>query len=230
MEDYKKRREEEKALAREVHERIKAACVMLGYTPEKEEDPEPWRTLAHKAGAPDLFFRCSGRDKRIEARGSYPRSADNTYSGTLYFTCEERDAIEAGTFTGPLAKYVGEYGKIEQPGITLDRSKSPEQIKKDVERRLLPAVNAYHERVTAWIAAHDDYNITSAATIETIKAAPLTEGEARDHKYTEYTEAKDGRDYGIRISAKASKGFADIEIHNLTAEEAARIVKLAREI
>lgn len=230
MENYEKRREEEKARAREVHGRIQTACVMLGYTPEKEEDPEPWRTLAHKDGAPDLFFRCGGNDKRIEVRGSYPPGADGTYSTPLYFTAEERDAIKAGTFTGPLTKYAGEYGKIEQPGITLDRSKSAEQIKKDVERRLLPAINAYYARVMAWIEQHDSYNATSAATIEAIKAAPLTENEVRDHKYTEYTAPKDGRDYGIRISAKASRGFADIEIHNLTAEEAAKLVQMAREI
>lgn len=232
MEDYEKRREAEKAAAREAHARIAAACVKLGYTPEPGEgnEPEPWRTMAHKEGAPALFFRCGGGDKRIEARGSYPNAADGTYSGALYFTREEREAIKAGAFTGPLAKYAGEYGKIEQPGITLDRAKSAEQIAKDVERRLIPAITAYYERVMAWIAEHDDYNATSAATLRCVKCAELTEGEARDFKYIEYTAPKDGREYGIRISAKASRGFADIEIHNLTAGEAARIVQMAREL
>ncbi|MCK9324185.1 MAG: hypothetical protein M0P69_01675 [Bacteroidales bacterium] len=233
MNDYEKRREEEKRQAREIHEKLRAAAVILGYTPEEpspEDTFDPWRTMAHKDGAPDLFFRCGYSDKRVEISGSYPRAQDGTYSGTLFFTPEERDAIKAGTYSGPLAKYTGQYGAIIQPKITVSRDKTAEKIAQGVQRRLLPAITEYYARVMAWIDNHDNYNTTSAATLETIKAAPLTEYEAREFKYSEYTEPKDDRDYGIRISAKASRGFADIEIHNLTAEEAARIVQLAREI
>ncbi|MFZ2738266.1 MAG: hypothetical protein WAY02_08545, partial [Burkholderiaceae bacterium] len=201
MEDYRKVREDEKARTQEVHERIKTACIKLGYTPAKgtadSETQGPWQTIAAKEGAPDLFFRCHGGDKRIEARGGYPRSADGTNSGTLYFTVEEREAIKAGTFSGPLARYAGAYGTIDQPKITLDRGKNPEQIAKDVKRRLIPAITAYYERVTAWVAEHDDYNTTSAATLAAIKAAALTKDEARGFGYTEYIAPKDGRKNAI---------------------------------
>lgn len=231
MADYEKQRQVEKERIQAVHNKLREAARLLEYEPEKPNpDVNDWCVMCHKEGAPSLFFRYGSYDKRVEISGSYPRHADGSYCGQLYFTIDEREAIKAGTYTGPLARFSGEYGTINSPRITVTPEKTPEKIAADVKKRLLPAITDYYKRVQDVIDSQKDYQITSVATLETIKAAPLSEYEIKEHKFTEYTEAKDGREYGIRVHVKASRGRADVEIHNLTAEEAAAIVKIAREI
>jgi hypothetical protein len=226
MTDYDAKRKEEHAKTAAVRAKIDAAAKLLTAKCEPisaEDDPRDGRVYVTGADihgrAWSLFVRYSASygSKRIEASGNYPRHADNSYaSGSIYYTPEER---KAGYGNGP-----GEYGKIPQASITISPEKTPAQIARDIEKRLLPAVIDYTRRVQSQIDATNDYEIRTSAALETLKGAALTEYETKDHKFnSEYRE-----DRAVRYHVSASCEKIAIDIYGLTVDQARRILEVIK--
>ena len=222
MTDYDKRRQEEQARNKEVEAKMAGALVILGYEIEAQ-DRQAWdsRAVGIKGNTKLWLSFSAGYGKnRINASGSYPRHTNGDYVGQVYYTNEEREAIEnAGKTT--------EYGKVPSPSITISPDKSPAQIAKDLERRLIPDVDDYTARVIKVIEGQTDCEDKSLNALEVVAGRKLDEYDARNKKTNVHIE-RAGEGYACRVHITAHREDVRLEIADLKPEQARRVVELVQ--
>ena len=103
-------------------------------------------------------------------------------------------------------------------------SKTPEQMAKDIARRLIPDAGAQYARVRARLAEHQAFDTAKGATYERIaKALGVTPAEW-DRAKDQVTKYESG---GFRLEAKVNSGNSvEIEIRYLKADQAEKILQL----
>jgi hypothetical protein len=225
---------EEQARNAEVKKKIQKALALLPGFKVQDDLENDWdcRVDAVKEvdgpNAVKLYasFSAGYGDKRIHVSGIYPRNCKNEYIRP-YYTQEERAARKAEG----LPEY--NYGEVEPPKISISPDKTPEQIAKDIIRRLLPGVFDYHARVMARIDQDNDYHARSENTLAEIKkefngGAP-DQHEIERKMFSAYIP-KDGEEYGSRFEVKTSRESVDLEISSLTASEAIMVIRAVKEI
>jgi hypothetical protein len=216
--DYEKQREVEHARNAEIRAKIEKAGEILKFKAEKPDENSKFDCrvyLNNEAGEKlYIYFSAGYGNKRVNVSGVYPRNADGSYAGDVYYTLEER------------AKGIGQanYGQVPHPTITISPDKTPEQIARDIEKRFLPDYRDYRARVQAVVDAHNDYESTTAASLLAVKGAQLTEYEARERKFSAYAVPEEYS--GARYEVKASQKEIDIDIHNITIDQARAIIAL----
>lgn len=218
MDAYEQKRAAERARTAEVRAKIVQALKIIGEEPERKPHEED-SNFARVSSARVFCSYSSGYGtRRIEVRCNTPRHADGSWAGDVYYTQEERAA--------GLGKE--NYGKVSAPSITISPEKSAEQIAKDIQRRFLPDCIKYIARVQECIDARNDYQSATVAALVVVKGAALTEYEAKERKISEYlNETKGGESYQ-RYTATASRDRIDLEIHDITAQQAREIIDALR--
>ena len=213
--EYDIKREAEKERDAEVRAKLVKVAEILKQ-PVKKEDDE-YNRYDCRVSTPDLFltFSAGYGDKRVHVSGNYPKNADGGYIGDVWYTTEERETRKAKGLTDT------NYGKVECPRITISADKTAEQIAKDIQRRFIPDYQDYRRRVQERIDATNDYESTTAKSLETLKGSQLTDYEKKEHKF--YGYAKKNSE-GFRYEVKASRKEVDVELHNLTVEQAEQVL------
>ena len=214
--DYEVRRAQEKAKDAEIKVKLfKVAEILKQKVVPEKAYPEYGHNCAIETDVLYLRFSAGYGNNRINVSGRYPKFADGGYVGDIWYTVEERDARKAQGIADE------NYGKVSQPSITVSPDKTAEQIAKDIQRRLLPDVLDYLSRVQKCIDNKNDYEGSTSKSLETLKGSQLTEYEKKERKFSGY--AKKNCE-GIRYEVKASRKEVDVELHNLTVEQAERVL------
>lgn len=214
--DYEKQREIERARNAEVRAKLVKVAEILKQTviEPKEENQYDCRV---ETDVLYLTFSAGYGKHRVSVSGKYPRSADGSYVGDIWYTVEERDARKAQGIADD------SYGRVSQPSITISPDKTAEQIAKDIQRRLLPDVLDYKRRVQERIDSTNDYESTTTKALETLKGSQLTDYEKKEHRFYGYSKKNSE---GFRYEVKASRKEVDVELHNITVEQAEQVLAL----
>jgi hypothetical protein len=232
MTNYNEERQKEHARNEEIRAKLEKALALLpGWSVKPDKEREKWdcvvtATQGPDPRAPQIWTRFSAGygDKRIHASGIYPRTAKGEYV-TIWYTHEEREARKVAGIPDV------EYGKIQSPSITIGPDRTPEQIAKDISRRLLPNLLDYHARVMKSVNADNEYHDTTRATLESIKGAPLDKWEEEKKSFSLYIKTPGGEDnYGSRAEVKASRESVSLDLHDISASEAIMIIRSLKKI
>ena len=117
-------------------------------------------------------------------------------------------------------------GHLEAPGITVDANKSPEQIKRDIERRFLPDYRAVLAKCIERRDTHDAYINGCNATAQTIAQAcgqrPQADGYDRNSPRQSVVDLPG--DFSGRF--ECSNGDASLTVRSLSVERAVELAKL----
>jgi hypothetical protein len=206
---------------KEMAAKFKAAGRILKLTEVKEaprEDAKAWDAaqvsfiMGPKGAEMFLRFDAEYGDGRVHVSGVYPRDAKGQYIDVYN--------------TEP-----GQYGKIYGPNIKLSPDKTAEQIATNIKRRFIPDYAAHLAKVMERVNANNDYESTTAAVLELLKGASLTEYERNSHTITAPIPdglKLPGREYDVRINVKASRGSITLELNNLDAATASNIIQFIR--
>lgn len=217
--DYEKQRELERARNAEVRAKLVKVAEILKQPVKVGQGINEEPAYDCRVETPFFYLNFSaGYGKhRVEVRGNYPKQADGSYAGDIWYTQEEREARKAKGIPDT------EYGKIQKPSITISPDKTAEQIAKDIQRRFLPDYLDYRKRLDARIKETDDYESRTKTNLETLKKAKLTDYEEKQKRFSGY--AKKGCE-GARYEVKVSGTDVDVELHNLTVDQAEEILSI----
>jgi hypothetical protein len=230
MTDYDKAREIEHARTAEIRAKIVAAAAVLKFTAEAPDPDCKYDCRVHirNAAGEEIYLYTIAYDKwRVKVSGNYPRNADGSWPGAVYATNEERGTHDVPG-TGIPGLDIAQYGEISSPSITISPDKTPEVIARDIERRFLPAYREYLRRLMVVINAHNDYEMITAASLETLKGAALTEYEIKDRKFNMDGRKVKGQDYTPCANVRASREDITLEIRSLTIDQARRILAVIK--
>lgn len=116
--------------------------------------------------------------------------------------------------------------KSESPAITVDANKGAEQIKRDIERRFLPAYRALLAKCFAARDRHDAYINGCNATAQTIARAcgAATRAEGYNSRDVRQTVVDLPGDLSGRF--ECSNGGASLTVRSLSTERAVELAKL----
>jgi len=210
----KRERAEQTAKAEAIRAKLAIVARILGLemTPTRDQDDarNPAAELLDTK-APDrcgVWLRCDTYGKgawaTCTASGVYPRHAD----GSWVDICE--------------------YPKVPSPEISFSISKTPEQIAKDIQRRLWPEYIARLEKVRARIASTNDYNIRTNNTLAAILGREPDDHERANSACSVDLGTLPGCEYEARAYAKASREDVTLEVHNIDQKTAKAILALVR--
>ena len=202
LQPHEIREQKERESAKIANEKIKIVIGILGFE-VKPEDKDGmkcyWRATAWTEPKDGLTLHFSqgygSHSSRISISGGYPRTAK-------------------GEYIRPNG-----YNEKREDEITVSIDKSPQQMVKDIESRLLPVCAKYLAEVKKQITSADDYENTTVSTLETIKGGKLDEYEARNKEVALIV----ANGYG---HAKASRREVSLDIHGLSLEVALQIIAL----
>ena len=139
---------------------------------------------------------------KLNVRGSYPRNKKNEY----------------------ITAYDSNNQRIPAPSISLSASKTVDQIAADISRRFLPAYREYLTAVNKVIANDNEYEDSTISSLEFIKGRPLDKHERATKQLSHNLNfTKDENSY-LRATVKASKKSIELELHDLTPEQAKTIL------
>ena len=219
MLEYEARREAEKAKEAEVKAKLVKVAEILKQ-PVAKEDKDNLYDCRVSTPFFNLSFSAGYGKQRVNVRGNYPRNADGSYVGDVWYTQEEREARKA--------KGIPEvnYGKVECPSITISAEKDAEQIAKDIQRRFLPDYLDYRKRLQERIDDTNDYQSVTKKSLESLKkGGKLTEYEIKEKKFDGYV-GKDST--GVRYEVKASREEISVELSNLSVEQAKLVLAVIK--
>lgn len=151
---------------------------------------------------------------RINVSGVYPRGREGEYL-TVY--------KQVHKIRSDGSEYSG-WDEVKSESITVSSDKTPAQIARDIERRFMPA---YRERLRLCIAKLNeqiDYQSESETTLEKALGRRLTPEEAKRREYSFYHES------GHLGHVKASGKRIDLEISEINADQARKIIQIIKEV
>lgn len=131
---------------------------------------------------------------------------------------------------GPKGEYIDIYEydakheRIQAPSIMVSAEKTGKQIAADIARRLMPAYIARLEKVRAKVAGETNYQLRTAAALETLKGAPLTEHEIDRHEIQIEGATLPGQEYEARASVHATREDITLELRHIDVKTAIRIL------
>lgn len=229
MQDYEKIRAEEHARAVDVEARVLKALGILKEKQEKQDQDrlKDYYDFTLWTERLRVHFSASFGDKRLHVSGVYPRTKKGEWV-TVYFSHEETEAHrkEGKPYQDGLKEY--EYGRIQEPEITISADATPEVIARNITKRFMPSYNAYLARVKDVITKNNDYNDTTEKTLKYIKGEELTTHEIATKSVSVDFEKLPGQEYSARAHVKASRQDITLELHNMTPEVTTKIFSLIR--
>ena len=162
MNAYEERIRIENEKASEIREKINKAMTILGFTEIKNDERQFGRVhQGYEKGDMKLYGSCSSYGKwRIEISCSYPRDCKGEY----------------------IRPY--DYNETAKDSITVSSDKSPEQIAKDIERRLMPEYKDRLAKVKEKIRHYDDYHNSTISTLTDLKGFAPDEWEIRNKSFS----------------------------------------------
>jgi hypothetical protein len=128
-----------------------------------------------------------------------------------------------GHYPNPKETRRSDYGRTWH-SITCAMTKTAEQMRRDIERRLLPGYLAELEKVRQQNQEADRYELTARANLALVIGRPISENAQQSHKES---LGLPGNAYG---SARCSADSCNLEINSIPPALAADIVKLVRDV
>lgn len=181
---------------------IQSVCEIMGF--ELDEREVDYWCFAREISKGDikLFIRADsyGHKGKFEIIGSYPRDSKGQYINPY------------------------DYNESRADKINVSMTKTPEQVAKDIERRLMPEYLLRLAKIKKRIDESDNYHLSRQETIKQI---------AKATGFEISTHVEDGAIYfyddGLSIDVKPRSGHkVDISIGGLSSEKAIQVLKLLK--
>lgn len=210
---------------------------------ERKERQELFASLRLKMDAVSVLLGGFLKPEKEDIDGGVPYNfsaeivlPDN--GGVLWVTSETYQNKKHFHFSGqyPRTKkgeYVRPYGYGETPAdsINVSRDKTPEQIAKDVTRRLLPEYKTRLEKVRAQVADYDGYHESQQTAIQTVsQGAGLTFSDHRENGIIQFSFASDRADDGEGNGdvIPLGRGTVKLSLSYLSPAQAVAILELLK--
>lgn len=195
-------RDQERERSEAMHAKIKEACNILHFRQDRTNDN--WDHGGYIEISPTskvrLFYRVDLKTNRIEVSFStVPDCKINVHDLTTY---EER-----------------QNGYTRE--ITLSATKSPQQIARDIERRLLPIMRDFEDRLLARLAEKERYASAVAANQSALKKAwPLLKESHKANTLYKWVQSV------AHCTIEVFDGSCNIELKYLSPDLACKVAKL----
>lgn len=158
-----------------------------------------WKVLDHNtveiADGLSFYVRTewNNKDKMIIS-GNYPRTKTNDWYRTYS-------------------------NEAKAPSIGVSKTKNPEKICKDIEKRFIPDFLVYHAKAVQWVNDQDSYEASKKSNVDVIARALNTESGDRD-RVSNY-------DLGISLEY-ASRDKVKLEFDDLTPEQGVELIEIRK--
>lgn len=180
---------------------LHAVAKALGWSVKKEREADrtdyrPSAGIEIVNGLEGLYLSIGSYgnpEQRIGVSGQYPRDAKGQHINAPY--------------------------NEEFPRITVSSTKTPEQIAKDITRRLLPEYRRLLAYVTNQATQANNYEAASVGALQIVKGFALDEWEAERKQCT--IEISDG----VSAQVQALGAEVKLELHYLTAPQALGVIE-----
>jgi len=196
--EWSRRHEEERRLENErkrvIATKLQGVLRSLGFDKEEYFPEDSYRPMvsAKNQDGEDIFMEAQGN--RVTVHGSFPKAADGSY----------------------VTAYDENHQRVNGPTISFSLNRTPEAMKREIERRFLPPYREALELVRKRVAETDSYSSLTKRNMEILKGSEVTQREISNGSIDTYNLFP-GETYGdIRVSGNN----IELKLRSLTIDQA----------